>query len=193
MNIVSPYRRKLEPKRRFGGQQFQNRVKNAGSYKRLLNPGFRFSTKFWKRFSIAVAGVIFYYMVVSSYFIVTNIEISGNTKVPTDAVVSAIRTGTDSRVFLVKRSHFFLMSEGRVNSALTAAIPNIKAIINFNRSWPNKISLKVQEREPGFVIRSEGNYFLVDEDGTIVGQVDGPEGLLVAEDQIAENFARGDV
>lgn len=183
----------MEAKRRFGGREFQSRVKNAGNYKRLLAPAFNFSSRFWKRVGLGAFLVLFYYFVVSSYFVVSHIEVSGNNKISSDSIAGAIRAGTDSRVFLVKRSNFFLMTEGRVNKVLTDAIPNIKMITKYDRTWPNKISLEVKEREPGFVILSEGNYFLVDEDGTIVGQVDAPGDLLVAEDQVSENFARGEV
>jgi cell division protein FtsQ len=50
-----------------------------------------------------------------------------------------------------------------------------------SRSWPNTIRIEVTEREPVFVLNSEGAYWLVDADGVTYHRVGSPpEGLLVA-------------
>ncbi len=204
MNIVSPYRRKLEPKRRFGGRDFRTKVKSAANYKRMFNIApTGWQNKFWAMIGLTskiwrwtlglILAVAFYYLFISSYFLVTDIQVTGNQQIATETIQDAIKQGTDSRKFLMKSSHFFLMTEGRVNAVLTSQLPNIKRISKFSRTWPNKIAIEVQERVPGFVIKSDNNYFLVDEDGTVIDQLADPGSFLVAEDQARENFARGEM
>ncbi len=203
MNILSPYRRKLEPKRRFGGREFRTKIQSAANYKRVfnINPG-SWQNKFWAMIGLTskiwrwtlglILAVAVYYLFISSYFLVNDIQVSGNSQIATETIQNAIKDGTADRKFLMKANHFLLMTEGRVNSVLTQQLPNIKRISKFSRQWPNKIAIEVQERVPGFVIKSENNYFLVDEDGTVVEQLDEPGNFLVAEDQARENFAQGE-
>ncbi len=204
MNIVSTHRRKLEPKRRFGGREFRTKIKSAANYKRVFNtPPSGWANKFWAMVGLSskiwrwtlglVLAVAIYFLFISNYFLVTDIQVTGNSQIPTETIEAAIREGTDSRQFLMKSNHVLLMTEGRVNRVLTARLPNIKGISKFHRTWPNQIAIEVQERVPGFVIKSENNYFLVDEDGTVVDELTEPGKFLVAEDQARENFARGEI
>jgi hypothetical protein len=203
MKIFSTHRRKLEPKRRFGGRDFKNKIKTAANYKRTFNPnptkwyeGFSgwFSGNYalWRNLGVGAVLLILYFMVFSSHLAVANVEVKGNQAISREAIIAAVQGMGDSRVMLIKKNNYFLMTEGRVNSALTRIIPEIKEV-RTNRSWPNKISVEVVERNPGFVIESDQNYFLVDDEGTIVKEVEGASNMLLAQDQLAEEYEPGEV
>ena len=42
------------------------------------------------------------------------------------------------------------------------------------------------------MIESNGNYFLVNDEGSVVSQIESPQKLLVVHDQLVENFVRGE-
>lgn len=196
MRIFSSHRKKLEPRRRFGTRNFRNKIKLAANYKRAFNvsPTFFKSWKFWKFFSSAIIVVLFYFLVISSSLLITNISVEGNLTVPTQTIVDAVNQTGSNRLFLIKKNNYFLMTQGRVNAMATRAIPEIKYITS-RRIWPNRIELAIHERTLGFVIQSANQYFLVDDEGTIVKQIDPlalPKNLLVAQDQLTETFASGE-
>ena len=114
-----------------------------------------------------------------------------NRSISPESIQNALTQAGRGRFFLLRKDNYFLMTEGRVNAALALAIPEIK-YVETKRNWPRGITVKVTERNPGFVILSAGNYFLVDDEGTVVKQVASPENFLVAEDQLLENFAQGE-
>ncbi len=203
MRIFSTHRKKLEPRRRFGGLKFRSKVKQAANYKRIFNPNpnhwtatlanlFKGHLALWRNLAIVLFLALFYYLVISTYFVVANIEVSGTQSVSAQLVADVIREAGNSRLFLIKKNDFFLLTPGRVNHLLTTAIPEIK-YAKATRSWPNKIRIEVTEHNPGFVIDSNGNYFLVDDEGVIVKQVDSPDNLVIAHDQLTENFAQGEM
>lgn len=202
MRIFSTHRRKLDPSRRFGSRAFQDKVKNAANYKRVFtfNPtkwyhglGGWFSARgaVWRSVGVIVVMAIAYFMFFSRALSINDISVSNNHSITTESIQDALIQSGNSRFFLLRENNFFLMTEGRVNAALAKAIPEVK-FVETQRTWPNKISIKVIERNPGFVILSAGNYFLVDDEGTVVKQVQSPENFLVAEDQLLENFAQGE-
>src|SRR3989338_622803 len=202
MKIFSSHRRKLEPHRRFGGAKFRGQVKQAANYKRAFNPNptrwtaflvkiFRGHMAFWRNAGIIIFLIIFYYLVISSHFVVANIEVSGTQAVSPQLVADVVGKVGESRLFLIKKNNYFLLTPGRVNNLITTAIPEIKTT-KTNRDWPNRIKIEVTERNPGFVIESSGNYFLVDDEGIVVKQIEVPGDLVVAHDQLTENFAQGE-
>lgn len=189
MRIFSSHRKKLEPRRRFGGRSFRDKIKSAANYKRTFNPKwFSGSFAILKVLGVVIILVIFYYLFISPRLLVTNIAVAGNQTVSSQQIIDALNQADSSRIFLIKKNNYFLMTSGRVNNMITKAIPEIKDAAS-QRTWPDKISITVRERNPGFVIQSSGQYFLVDDEGVVVKQVQDPKNFLVAIDQIIEDFA----
>jgi cell division septal protein FtsQ len=198
MKIFSTHRRKLEPSRRFGGLVFRNKIKEAANYKRTFDPNPRtwynklmarvgLASKLWRAFVGVAVVLIFYYLCISSKFVVTNVAVVGNSQVSTQAIQDVIGNAGSSRLFFIKKNSFFLLSQGRVNRLLTQALPTIKEA-STDRIWPNQIKIEIKERVPGFVIESNGKYFLIDDEGIVVSQINEPENLLIVQDQLTENF-----
>ncbi len=191
----------MEPRRRFGGLEFRRKIKEASNYKRAFNPTLGFSLKIFSRSSgtaraikivgIALVLIVAYYFTISSTLVITDVTIKGNRQVSTQEIQNVLNSN-DSRFFLIKKNNFFLMTRGRVSELLTTAIPTIKGIVSFNRTWPNKLSIEIVEHTPGFVIESNGSYFLVNDAGVVVSQIESPQKLLIAHDQLVENFSRGE-
>ncbi|MEJ0021223.1 MAG: FtsQ-type POTRA domain-containing protein [Candidatus Doudnabacteria bacterium] len=203
MQIFSTHRRKLEPKRRFGGRDFRDKIKSAANFKRTFDPNPRtwlnkilskvgLGSKFWRGIAVIILIVIVYYLFISSKFVVANVSVSGNVQVSAQLIQDVIAQAGQSRLFLIKKNSFFLMTPGRIDQLLTTAIPTIKQATS-QRIWPNRLNIEITERVPGFVIQSNGKYFLVDDEGTVVSQIDDPKNMLVVVDQLTEDFASGEV
>jgi cell division septal protein FtsQ len=200
MQIFSKHRKKLEPKRRFGGLDFRNKVKAASNYKRVFNPtsGFSLSLRSASKAGMITkaigVGVILLigYVAYSSTFSITDIRVTGNHQISEQQIQEILDSEGNTQQILFKKNNFFFMTQGRVNKMLTSNIPTIKEVVSFKRSWPNKAVVEIREHTPGFVIESDNNSFLVDDEGMVVGQVDDPKNLLVVHDQLVENFVRGD-
>ncbi len=200
MKIFSKHRRKIEPRKRFGSMQFRDKLKQASNYKRTFDSsgeGIKFLStnsllKPAKIVSVLVVLVLGYFFVVSDYLQITEVSIQGNHQIATQDIEDVLTTDANSRLIVIKKNNFFLMSRGRVNDLLQESLPAVKEIVKFDRTWPNKLSLEITEHVPGFVIRSNENMFLVDEEGVVVDQVEDSKKLLIADDQITESFARGE-
>jgi cell division septal protein FtsQ len=203
MKIFSTHRRKIDANRRYRGPEFQNKVKNAANYKRIFNYnpakwykglGGWFTAKgaLWRTIGVLSVVALFYFMVLSSTLSVVNVSVTGNHSISTETIIEEIKIQGNSRAFFVRKNNFFLMTQGRVNRALQTRFPEIKTV-ETKRNWPNSISVKVVERNPGFVILSGNQYYLVDDEGTVVKVVATTENLLLLENQLSEDFKAGEM
>lgn len=193
MRIFSGHRKKVEAKRRFGSLEFRNKIKEASSYKRAyIKEGNGKALTYAKFLTVAIFGLAFYFLVISDSLLVKEVSIQGNSQVSTEQIEDVLNANANSRLLLIKKNHFLLMSQGRINKLLTKSLPTIKEVTKSDRGWPDKISIELVEHTPGFVIESNGNYFLVDDEGIVVEQIPDPKNFLVVNDQLTESFASGD-
>jgi cell division septal protein FtsQ len=95
-------------------------------------------------------------------------------------------------LFFIKKNNLILLGTGNVKKILTRRFPLIKDVVQTKRIWPNQLVIEVKERIPGFVIESDGKYFLIDEDGVVFDQIMDPGEMLIVKDQEVEDFARGE-
>lgn len=187
--IFSKHRKKIEPRRRFGSPSFRNQLKRAQNYKRVfpsVRSGF-FTSKFFSLACAVLFIIAFYYLVISDRVLITEVALAGNQQVSIDQVKEVLITASNNRIFFIRKNHYFLMTHGRVNKLLTAALSEVKEVSKTNRKWPNRIEIEIKERNPGFVLESGGRRFLVDEDGVVVKEVPETKNLPYVLDQNAED------
>src|SRR3989344_6874427 len=111
MKIFSSHRRRLEPKRRFGTRQFQDKIRQAGNYKRTFSLGaVNWSLQFWRNLGIGIFAILFYFLVISSYFVIADIKVSGNQQISTESIQNTFASAGASRYFFIKKNNYFLMS-----------------------------------------------------------------------------------
>ncbi len=150
-----------------------------------------FKSKFYRILWIGTIAVIAYMFVFSKYMVVNEITIAGTNKVDVNQVNTVIDAMSSERTFFVPKSNFFLFTRERVSNTLTASMPFIKTISKFKRTWPNKVEIEITERDPGFVLESNGRRYLIDDDGFVVTDNPQQEGLPLIMDQVDENFDIG--
>ncbi|MBI3952531.1 MAG: FtsQ-type POTRA domain-containing protein [Candidatus Doudnabacteria bacterium] len=191
--IISKHRRK--PKRDFGSKEFRTKLKAAASYKRIFPsqklPILRFfiRSKVGRFTTIALLLVLIYFLFFASTFRVVNVTVSGNTQVSSEQIRDALIRAGEDRAFLIPKNHSILLSRGYVNSLLTAKLPMVKEISKSKRSWPDSISLTVTERNKGFILRTNNQDYLVDEEGMVIKQTSEEKELLQVANFLEENVA----
>ncbi len=201
MKIFSNHRRKLEPHRRYGGREFKDKLVAAKNYKRNFNSNKEsFVSAFFSRAGMSQAavyttlvfiGAIFYFLVISPYFLVTQVSVSGNKQVSSDEIVSAIQNAANHRFMLVKKNSFFLLNSGVVNKIIVSADPLVR-VTKSSRSWPNKLKIEVIERTPTLVLAANQKYYLVDDQGFVIKEVPDSGNYLKVSDQVGEDIKVGE-
>ena len=188
-----------QARRNFSSKDFRDKVKNSRYQKRQPQPVTRkksalavplfFKKKIYKAAVVGIAGVLVYFGAVSDYFVVSKFEVSGGSRLDKQEVVAFLEDYSRQRYMLVPKGNVLLLSRGALEDALRKRFPLIKTIAEFKRIFPDKAVLDVEERVPGLVIVSNGQRYLLDEEGVVV-TTDIPKDVAVPVviDQIDENY-----
>ena len=201
MKIFSNHRRKLEPYRRYGSREFQNKLLAAQNYKRSISSDSKagFFTNFFAKTGYsklgtmgALAGLaaIVYFLVISPYFRVTNVSVVGANQVAIEDVQTVISDLGKSRLMFVPKNNLFFLSTGRVNKIITKQLPMVKEISS-SRTWPNKIKITVKERTPALTLIENSKNYLVDDQGFVIKEIpDTPQMRVI--DSVTEDVKTGE-
>lgn len=203
MKIFSPHRRRMENKRKFGGKEFQNKVKKAQGYKRVLDPRAKSAISGLLRFFhiestwaqagiILVVGVLAYYLFISPQFILADVTVTGTEKVSAQQVQDVLKSAGNERWLFIPKTHLLLLSKNYAQELITTELPLVKDITKYKRVWPNKVEIEIEERRPGFAFNIGGQDYLVDESGFIVKELDDVSGLPHVTDQVSESADIGE-
>ncbi len=203
MKIFSPHRRRMEAKRRYGSKEFQNKIKKAQGYKRIFDArshGAFGKILHWLRLDSAVvliplllvAGAGIYYLFISDYFLVQNIEVSGNEQIGTSQIQEAVQKAGDERWMLIPKNHLLLLSGSYALDLISEELPLVKEISRYKRVWPDGVKFEVVERRPGFAFVIDGRPYLVDEEGVVVKPLDDVGSLPVVHNQLSEGVQVGE-
>lgn len=203
MKIFSPHRRKMEAKRKYGGKEFQNKVKKAQEYKRIYDPRnstwiqaflrtFHLESRITQFFVIAIIGVIGYYLFISPYFLLKDISVSGTERVSIEQVQNALREAGKERWFFIPKTHLLLLSKNYAEQLIIERLPLVKELNSFKRVWPDKVEVEIVERRPGFAFEVGGQNYLIDEEGVAVKELDDLSGLPHVIDQVNEDMKVGE-
>ena len=197
--IISKHR-KRPGTGRFNSAEFKGRIRAAAGYRRLFPSVQRFwvlkffiRTRIGRVIAIIILIVAAYYLFFSSTLRITSVSVAGNNQIGTDQIANVIIGAGRERIFLISRNHFLLMSRGYTNNLLTRQLPMIKEVTKTDRTWPNQIKLEIVERNKGFVLKTNGQNYLVDEEGMVVRTFDDAFDLLLVQNQIEENVAIGEI
>lgn len=200
---MSLFGRKKSPVRRYVARDFQERIRQAKARRRIAKPidlsrksrwaivlGFR--SKLFRLLWAGIFALLVYLFVFSKLMIVSDVTVTGTARTTPDEIASVIRNMDKQRVFFIPSNNFFLLDRQRASDAVITAVPYVKEITKFKRSWPNKVSIEVLERDPGFILESNNSRYLVDDDGVVVMTDPQDSGLPKVIDQVNENFDIGE-
>jgi cell division septal protein FtsQ len=185
--------------RRYDSPQFKKRIQTVRNQQRQISRQFKtnkelpffskFKTKAVILLSIVVLGVLFYFFIMSDYFVVKNIEISGNYKFDQNKAQDILRDDGNKRVILIKKANNLILSKKSLLKIFSARTPYVKEIVSMKKVWPDSLKIEIVERAPEFLLKSGENYYLADSDGLIVENFSEPiEGFYLVENLIEEQF-----
>ena len=197
MKIFSPHRKKMEASRRYGSKEFQNKIKKAQNYKRVFDPRTRgFLAAFLHRIYLdsilvklallIIVLAVGYYLFFASYFLVTQVEVSGAVQVQTAQIQEIIYEQASGRWFFIPKNHQVLLNQSNVQALISERYPLVKELKSYKHIWPNKIQLEIVERHPGFALNINNKFYLVDDEGLVVKELPDAQGLPVVMDTVIE-------
>ncbi|MFH0819195.1 MAG: FtsQ-type POTRA domain-containing protein [Patescibacteria group bacterium] len=153
-----------KPKIRFNNPYFPNERK-------VVQKEFSFKNWFikdgWAFFGILILtfGSLIYIGFGTKYFIINNIEISGNDKISTEEINNYAQEYLNSKkLFIIPKNNYFVFNIKEISSKLQQNINNKFALdsLAVNKKWPNQITITIQEKIPGLTWNTNNQYYYVD-------------------------------
>lgn len=109
----------------------------------------------------------------SSFFVVNDINVTGNKKYSSAAVVAQTGLQTGKNVFKMlgeKPKNLMLLRFKDLEKDIYESMPYIKSVV-IRPSLPKAISIRVQERVPFCLLESKGTSLLIDKEGFALEEV----------------------
>jgi len=119
------------------------RAKKRKSISRLI----LYSRFFWLScLVLIILGVIFYFVVFSSFFQIEEIRVTGNKKVSTENLKNIIICQIDKKIVFFISKSIFLANLPEISREILEKFPQI-AKADLKRDFPDIITVKIEERE----------------------------------------------
>lgn len=131
---------------------------------------------------VLIISIVLILTIRSNIFNIKYIEVYGNSMFSTEEIISDSGIVLQTNIFKIKLDNI----KNRLESN-----PYFKDI-NISRKYPNKIVIKLAEREEVASIAFMDYYIIIDEEGKVLRTSDKDEGLSVIYGLEFENFSMGD-
>jgi len=154
--------------------------KNYRTKKKKIIFSIFLSRFFWLGLLIfVILGVIFYFVIFSSFFQTKQVNISGNEKISAEDIKIIIRKGLEKKFLFFSTKSIFLINLNKIKEEILSSFPRI-AGIEIKRKLPNILDINVVEKlaiavfcfaRPNFDEQNLGGQeekcFLLDSEGVI--------------------------
>lgn len=138
---------------------------------------------------LAVAAGVFYLVCFAPFSQVKNIIITGSNKVQAVAVKKTVENAVTRKIAFLSSKSILLANSSEITADLLENFPQIEKI-SLRKSFPDKLSVSVSERQPVAVFSQGGNYFLMDKNGVIFSQVATPQNnMIIFQNDLATSSA----
>ena len=127
-------------------------------------PFFR-KRSFWLSLSVVfILAIAFYIFVLFDFFQIKNIQIEGNQEVPAEKIYSLIEDGIKKKIIFFNSQSIFLADLEKAEKSLLEIFPPIKKV-SFDRKFPDKLIVSIEERKPSAIFYQHDKYFFIDQEG----------------------------
>jgi hypothetical protein len=173
-------KQKIDPKIRFQNRQFNQKLQQARTFKRISKPipdsAFeKLLDSFGLGGRLAQIGVgllvlgILYFVYAPNFLTLQNITVEGLSDADRNLVEASIRDSIANTPFYNPQRNLLFLSSARINEA-TFAIPSVFKIDKISRDYKTKsLKVVVQAKHERFLVRSLDKVFDIYNDGTIKG------------------------
>ena len=131
------------------------------------------SPVFWIIFFVALVGCgVFYFVLFSSVFQISNITISGNQKLANADIQNAVLSHSNQKIVSVGflqiwSKNILIISTDALTGNLLKEFPRIESVL-VQKNLPKSLTIKIKEREPYAVFCDQSNHcFLLDKNGAV--------------------------
>lgn len=153
---------------RFRKPDFQEKLARARGYERRVGGVTRRLPRY---FVFVCALVILYFLAISHEFLVRDASVN-DAAMSDEQIRSALGNLQDKRLwFIIPSNHILVLNKADLFDELRRVDPKMRTISMMKRSWPNRLALNLEMREPRYVWQSGTEYFLLDQDGVIFEQI----------------------
>ncbi len=137
-------------------------------------------------------GAIFYLISFSSFFQIKEIKILGNQKISSEILENSIKKEIVRKILFYNSKSIFLVKLNKIQKNLLKEYPQA-ARVDLKRSFPDKISLKIEERKPIAIFCSAESgtekCFFLDREGIVFEPAENP----VRNDGVLEPTSNGGI
>ncbi|OGE80036.1 MAG: hypothetical protein A2826_00950 [Candidatus Doudnabacteria bacterium RIFCSPHIGHO2_01_FULL_43_23] len=194
---------------KYRSRYFQSRIRTARGFKRIP----KLAPKPQKRIQfrpvsvpgllirlliLAVFLVVGYFLVISDYFLVKSVGVTGNIQTNRELVENWILDATSNRHFyLIPKNHQVVINRKKLEQVLKQNSPYISELLEMKRSWPNGLNIVLRERVPVAIWRVNDDYFYIDHESVLfeqlpVGYATSSESYFVITDSVNTPRTVGD-
>lgn len=176
------FNRQKEPSR-FRQHRFQQRIKNARAFHRdaHISPGAqleysRAGLGLFGKFVIVLITVLLviaaYFLTISDYFLVREVQVSGSEQINSDTVSRWMNEAEKKRVLgLIPSNNWLLLTRSNIENILLPKSSRILEISLSKRIWPNKLEITIKDRTPDMIWQSNTEYFYLSADSIAFEQI----------------------
>jgi len=168
-------RRSFFKKNRFYRKKY--RKNNFNRFKKRINFNFKFDLFFkknWTRLGISILIIFFiYFLFFSNFFIIREIYVDGLIRTESKEIKNLVNKYFEKSGFF-PRDNFFLFSKKNLLRELNSYYSFSQ--VKFQRFFPRKLNIFIQERKYSYIFREDEIYYYVDFDNYIVSEIN-PENL----------------
>ncbi len=113
-----------------------------------------------------ILGVIFYFVIFSSFFQIEEIRVRGNQETSTENLKSVINSRINKKIIFFNSKSIFLANLQAISREILEKFPQITEA-DLERDFPDIITVKIKEKEAIGVWCQDSNYFYIDKEGII--------------------------
>ena len=123
-------------------------------------------------FVLAFFGITVYIIFFSPFLLVTKISINGNQDLSANAIGSAVSSEISGKYLnALAKNNIMLISEERIKNIIQDKFKRIKDV-QIRKIFPETLQISVVERESMFILCSNNNCFIIDDDGVPYARAD---------------------
>ncbi|MEA2065046.1 MAG: hypothetical protein U9O66_01985, partial [Patescibacteria group bacterium] len=121
---------------------------------------------------LSITAATAYFFLFSKYFQINNIAINGNEKNKTEKILLELNKEMFAQkiFFIIPYSNYWLIKEKYLEFFLKEKfnLDNIKII----KKYPNRLNIKIAEKQPRFILITDNKHSLLDGQGFIIEEID---------------------
>lgn len=120
---------------------------------------------------LIISSVLLYLICFASFFQVEGIEILGSKEISAEKIKSLVEKRVQTKVLSFSSKSIFLIPFKKIEKDILTEFPPIQKI-DFDRDFPDRLIVSVEQRKPVAVFLQKKNHFLMDPQGVIFKRIE---------------------